>query len=91
MEKIGETIKDYIEDIEDIEIFDTNWVNIHQIVEKTKEILENNCEILELNWNNFTIIYNNEKFLIERIAYPNGSSKYSIIKKTIDDIFHLSL
>jgi hypothetical protein len=83
MEKIGETIKDYIEDIE---IFDTNWINIHQIVEKTKEILENNCEILELNWNNFTIIYNDNKFLIERFAYPNGSSKYSI-KKIIDDIF----
>lgn len=75
MEKIGEIIKNFEEDIE---LFDDNWINIHLIVDKTKEILENECEIKEMNWNNFTIIYNNNIFFIDRIAFPNGSSKYLI-------------
>ena len=79
MEKIGEIIKDFNEDIE---IFDENWINIHIIVDRTKEILENDYEIKEMNWNNFTIIYKNNEYFIERIAFPNGSSKY-IIKKLI--------
>jgi len=77
MEKIGEIIKDYKEDIE---IFDENWINIRIIVNKTKEILENDYEIKEMNWNNFTIIYKNNEFYIDRIASPDGSSKY-LIKK----------
>jgi hypothetical protein len=77
MEKIGEIIKDYKEDIE---IFDENWINIRIIVDKTKEILENDYEIKEMNWNNFTIIYKTNQFYIERIASPDGSSKY-LIKK----------
>jgi hypothetical protein len=79
MEKIGEIIKDYKEDIE---IFDENWINIRIIVDKTKEILENDYEIKEMNWNNFTIIYKNNEFYIERISSPDGSSKY-LIKKLI--------
>ena len=79
MEKIGEIIKDFKEDIE---IFDENWINIHIIVDKTKEILENDYEIKEMNWNNFTIIYKNNEYFIERIAFPEGYSKY-IIKKLI--------
>jgi hypothetical protein len=77
MEKIGEIIKDYKEDIE---IFDENWINIRIIVDKTKEFLECDYEIKEMNWNNFTIIYKNNEFFIERISSPDGSSKY-IIKK----------
>jgi|LakMenE18May11ns_1017448.scaffolds.fasta_scaffold9956206_6 hypothetical protein len=80
MEKIGEIIKDYKEDIE---IFDENWINIRIIVDKTKEILENDYEIKEMNWNNFTIIYKNNEFYIERIASPDGSSKYLIKKYNI--------
>ena len=81
MEKIGEIIKDYKEDIE---IFDENWINIRIIVDKTKEILEYDYEIKEMNWNNFTIIYKNNEFFIERIAFPDGSSKYIIKNKNID-------
>lgn len=77
MEKIGEIIKDYKEETE---IFDEYWININIIVNKTKEILENDYEIKEMNWNNFTIIYKNNQYFIERIAFPNGSSKY-LIKK----------
>jgi len=75
MEKIGEIIKDYKEETE---FFDEYWININIIVNKTKEILENDCEIKEINWNNFTIIYKNNQYFIDRIAYPNGSSKYLI-------------
>jgi len=77
MEKIGEIIKDYKEETE---FFDEYWININIIVNKTKEILENDYEIKEMNWNNFTIIYKNNEYFIERIAFPNGSSKY-LIKK----------
>lgn len=77
MEKIGEIIKDYKEETE---FFDEYWININIIVNKTKEILENDYEIKEMNWNNFTIIYKNNQYFIERIAFPNGSSKY-LIKK----------
>jgi hypothetical protein len=75
MEKIGEIIKDYKEETE---IFDENWINIHLIVNKTKEILDNDCEIKMMNWNNFTIIYKNNEYFVERTVFPNGLSKYKI-------------
>jgi len=76
MEKIIENIKNFKENNE---ILDDNWIDIYIIVKKIKEEL-NECEIKEMNWNNFKINYKNENYLIERIAYPNGSSKY-LIKK----------
>ena len=75
MEHIGYIIKNFTEDTE---VFDENWINISAIVNKIKEILDNDCEIKEMNWNNFTIIYKNNEYYIERIAFPNGSSKYLI-------------
>ena len=79
MEKIGINIKEYKEDIE---IYDDTWNNIYIICGKIKETLQEDYEILEMNWNNISIKYKNNLFFIDRIAFPNGSSKY-IIKKII--------